>query len=48
MDHIVVRPAQPGDGRDLARGYLQSCRYYAQLDPEALQIPTEAEEIRWR
>jgi GNAT superfamily N-acetyltransferase len=47
MDHIVVRPAQPGDGRDLARGYLQSCRYYAQLDPEAFQVPTTDGLIEW-
>jgi hypothetical protein len=47
MDHIVVRPAQPGDGRDLARGYLQSCRYYALLDPEAFQIPTTDGLIEW-
>jgi GNAT superfamily N-acetyltransferase len=47
MDHIVVRPAQPGDGRDLAHGYLQSCRYYAQLDPEAFQIPTTDGLTEW-
>ena len=47
MDHIVIRPAQPGDGTDLARGYLQSCRYYAQLDPEAFQVPATDGLTEW-
>jgi GNAT superfamily N-acetyltransferase len=42
MDQLVVRPAQPGDGDDLARGWIETGRYYAALDPQAYQVP-EAE-----
>jgi GNAT superfamily N-acetyltransferase len=47
MDHIVVRPAEAGDEEDLARSYLQSCRYYARLDPEAFQVPTTEGLTQW-
>jgi ribosomal protein S18 acetylase RimI-like enzyme len=36
---VIVRSARPGDGADLARGWLDGCRYYAALDPERFQIP---------
>jgi GNAT superfamily N-acetyltransferase len=39
MDEIVLRPAQPGDGDDLARGWIETGRYYAALDPQAYQVP---------
>jgi GNAT superfamily N-acetyltransferase len=42
MDEIVLRPAQPGDGDDLARGWIETGQYYAALDPQAYQLP-EAE-----
>jgi hypothetical protein len=42
MDEIVLRPAQPGDGDDLARGWIETGEYYAALDPQAYQLP-EAE-----
>jgi GNAT superfamily N-acetyltransferase len=42
MDQLVVRPAKPGDGDDLARGWIETGRYYAALDPQAYQVP-EAE-----
>jgi GNAT superfamily N-acetyltransferase len=42
MDQLVVRPAQPGDGDDLARGWIETGRYYAVLDPQGYQVP-EAE-----
>jgi GNAT superfamily N-acetyltransferase len=39
MDEIVLRPAQPGDGNDLARGWIETGKYYAALDPQAYQVP---------
>jgi GNAT superfamily N-acetyltransferase len=39
MDEIVLRPARPGDGDDLARGWIETGRYYAALDPQAYQLP---------
>jgi GNAT superfamily N-acetyltransferase len=36
---VIVRSARPGDGADLARGWLEGCRYYAALDPERFQVP---------
>ena len=39
MDEIVLRPAQPGDGDDLARGWIQIGEYYAALDPQGYQVP---------
>jgi GNAT superfamily N-acetyltransferase len=35
----IVRPARPGDGADLARGWLEGSRYYTALDPERFQMP---------
>jgi GNAT superfamily N-acetyltransferase len=42
MDQLVVRPAQPGDGDDLARGWIETGQYYAALDPQGYRVP-EAE-----
>jgi GNAT superfamily N-acetyltransferase len=39
MDEFVLRPARPGDGDDLARGWIEIARYYAALDPQAYQVP---------
>jgi GNAT superfamily N-acetyltransferase len=39
MDEFVLRPARPGDGDDLARGWIEVGRYYAALDPQAYQVP---------
>jgi GNAT superfamily N-acetyltransferase len=39
MDEIVLRPAQPGDGDDLARCWIETGKYYAALDPEGYQVP---------
>jgi GNAT superfamily N-acetyltransferase len=36
---VVVRPARAGDGADLARGWTDAGRYYAELDPDAFQVP---------
>jgi hypothetical protein len=47
MDHIVIRHARPSDAEALARSYLQSCRYYEQLDPEAFQVPAAEGLTAW-
>jgi 4-hydroxy-2,2'-bipyrrole-5-carbaldehyde O-methyltransferase len=47
MDELVVRPAQPGDGDDLARGWLETGRYYAALDPQAYQVPDADGLVAW-
>jgi GNAT superfamily N-acetyltransferase len=39
MDEFVLRPARPGDGDDLARGWIEIARYYTALDPQAYQVP---------
>jgi GNAT superfamily N-acetyltransferase len=39
MDEFVLRPARPGDGDDLGRGWIEIGRYYAVLDPQAYQVP---------
>lgn len=38
---VIIRPARPGDGIDLARGWLDGCRYYAALDPQRFQVPDD-------
>jgi ribosomal protein S18 acetylase RimI-like enzyme len=44
---VVLRPARPGDGADLARGWLDGCNYYAALDAERFQIPDEHGLAEW-
>jgi len=36
---ITVRPRRPGDGKELARSWLDAGRYYAELAPDTFQIP---------
>jgi GNAT superfamily N-acetyltransferase len=36
---VIVRSARPGDGADLARGWLDGCGHYAALDPDRFQVP---------
>jgi GNAT superfamily N-acetyltransferase len=45
--NVTVRPARPGDGADLARGWLDGCRYYAALDPERFQVPDDDGLVEW-
>jgi aminoglycoside 2'-N-acetyltransferase I len=47
MIDVVVRAARPGDGADLARGWLDGCRYYAALDPERFQVPDDDGLAEW-
>jgi GNAT superfamily N-acetyltransferase len=39
MESLVVRPARPGDGADLARSWIDGARHYAELDADAFQVP---------
>lgn len=38
---VVVRPAGPGDGPEMARIWVETGRYYAGLAPDLFQIPSE-------
>ena len=44
---VHVRAARPGDGADLARGWLDASRYYAALDPERFQEPESDGLAEW-
>jgi GNAT superfamily N-acetyltransferase len=44
---VIIRPARPGDGIDLARGWLDGCRHYAALDPERFQVPSDGGLAEW-
>jgi GNAT superfamily N-acetyltransferase len=35
----LIRPRQPGDGQGLAQVWLDTARYYVELDPERFQVP---------
>jgi GNAT superfamily N-acetyltransferase len=35
----LIRPRRPGDGQGLAQVWLDTARYYAELDPERFQVP---------
>ncbi len=41
---VHVRPARPGDGDGIARAWVSTAAYYAELDPEHFQVP-RAEDI---
>jgi GNAT superfamily N-acetyltransferase len=47
MATIRVRPARQGDGKDLARGWIDTGRHYAALDPDAFQVPAAAGLADW-
>jgi GNAT superfamily N-acetyltransferase len=47
MDEPVIRPVHPGDGQDLARGWIDTGSYYAELDPDAFQIPAADGLAQW-
>lgn len=36
---IRIRQARPGDGDDMARGWVDAGKLYASFDPEAFQVP---------
>jgi hypothetical protein len=47
METLVVRPAQPGDGADLARSWLDAARHYAELGPDVFQVPAADGLVEW-
>jgi GNAT superfamily N-acetyltransferase len=44
---ITVRPSAEADAETLARIWVQNCRYYADLDPGAFQVPNEDGLVEW-
>ncbi|HJP65765.1 MAG TPA: GNAT family N-acetyltransferase [Actinomycetota bacterium] len=40
-DDVTVRPAEPGDGEEMARIWVETGRYYAGLNADLFQIPSE-------
>ena len=39
MKPPVIRQARPGDAGDLAGNWIDTARHYAELDPDAFQVP---------
>jgi GNAT superfamily N-acetyltransferase len=46
-DRPLLRDARPGDGAAVARVWLEVGKYYAQLDPDAFQVPEESGLADW-
>lgn len=46
-DEIVVREARPTDGSALSRIWIDVAKYYAELDPDAFQVPDEEGLVQW-
>jgi GNAT superfamily N-acetyltransferase len=44
---VEIRDSRPGDGEALAAMWLEEGRYYAALDPDAFQAPTEDGLVEW-
>jgi ribosomal protein S18 acetylase RimI-like enzyme len=44
---VDIRDSRPGDGEALAAMWLEEGRYYASLDPDAFQAPTEDGLAEW-
>jgi GNAT superfamily N-acetyltransferase len=47
MQPPVTRPARPGDNVDLARNWVDTARHYAELDPDAFQVPATDGLVMW-
>lgn len=47
MSEVQIRRARKEDAAALAQIHLENCRYYAELDPEAFQVPTEDGLVEW-
>ena len=47
MSDVRVRAARLGDGAGCARVWLDAARYYAALDPESFQVPSEVGLADW-
>ena len=44
---IVVRPARPGDGQDIARNGVECTRYYRDLIPDDFRLPDQEGLADW-
>jgi ribosomal protein S18 acetylase RimI-like enzyme len=44
---VEIRDSRPGDAEALAAMWLEEGRYYAELDPDAFQSPTEDGLAEW-
>jgi GNAT superfamily N-acetyltransferase len=47
MEPPLIRPARPGDAADLARNWVDVARHYAELDPDAFQMPGVDALVAW-
>jgi GNAT superfamily N-acetyltransferase len=47
MESLVVRPARPGDARDLVGNWLDTARHYVELDADAFQVPAADGLVEW-
>ena len=47
MEQPLIRPARPGDAADLARNWVDVARHYAELDPDAFQVPVVDGLVAW-
>jgi GNAT superfamily N-acetyltransferase len=47
MEPPLIRPARPGDAADLARNWVDVARHYAELDPDAFQVPGVDGLVAW-
>src|SRR4029453_14987040 len=47
MEQPLKRPARPGDAADLARNWVDVARHYAELDPDAFQVPGVDGLVAW-
>jgi GNAT superfamily N-acetyltransferase len=47
MEPPRIRPAQPADAADLARNWVDAARHYAELDPDAFQVPGADGLVAW-
>ncbi len=47
MSSISIRPPRKADAASLARIHLENCRYYAEMDPDAFQVPNEEGLVEW-
>jgi GNAT superfamily N-acetyltransferase len=47
MGDVLVRAVRPGDAADLARGWVEGARYYAEFDPDRFQVPSGEGLVEW-
>lgn len=47
MGGVAIRPARESDAAALAEIHSECCRYYAEMDPDAFQVPNEDGLVEW-